>query len=121
MHREKFYQFLFEVEWFVCVMDKMTSNDFNPKKPPIFGVLSIVCPLIGIPFAFSMAHNQGGAGEGWGAISALLFFSIGSIFFGFISAIVSLCRSEKYPFLALIGFVVNIAPILWFNHAVLGH
>jgi hypothetical protein len=102
-------------------MDKMTPNDIKPKRDPIFGVLSILFPLFGIPFAFLMANGQGAAGEGWGWISATLFFSVISIFLGFVSAIGSFCRSERYPILGFLGVVANIAPFLWFNHVVLGH
>jgi len=91
----------------------------NYKKPPrswpIFGILSVIFPLIGIPIAYIHAHGPSSQ-EGWGMEGAAIIFCIYSVSFllGIISAIVGVIRMEKFILLPAIGFFLNGLPIYYF-------
>ncbi len=82
-----------------------------PKKPPFFGVLSLVLPLLGIPFAYTVTPSSQ-AGWGWGGAVELVVIIFASFLLGLVSAVIGIIRSEKYIVLSWIGFLLNGLPIL---------
>lgn len=84
------------------------------QKRPVFGILSIIFPILGVFCGLFRAHYITGNGEGWAEVTAFVHCFVGSIVFGCISVVLSLLRSEKPRLLPLIGFVINIIPIVWF-------
>ena len=91
------------------------------ERHPIFGILSIASPLLGIPIAYligmAVAVPTDGSGEpdNIGAICAFMSFSGLVILLGFVSAIVAFARRERLQILPVLGLVANIAPIAWFH------
>jgi hypothetical protein len=83
------------------------------RRYPIFGAISLIAPLAGIPFAYIIASNTSAEGEGWGHFVAFVMIVFLSLLGGGISAIIGLVRSEEYLILSLIGLFLNLMPILW--------
>jgi hypothetical protein len=95
--------------------------DTEKAKPsPIFCLLSLSLPLVGIPFAITMAKYQNGPVLGFGALTVFMFVSCLTLMFGILSACVALRRCEKFRFLVFLGFIANVATFLWLLHAVSG-
>lgn len=92
------------------------SNNPPPRKPPFFGVFSLVFPVFGIAVISSLAHSAGRYGnDSWGLGGAIIFILGGflSLFGGLISAIIGLARGEKYSFVSLLGLFLNAAVLLY--------
>lgn len=96
----------------------MTEIAQPVTKQPIFGILSIAFPLLGIPVAYilglavSIPTDGTGQSDVWGAASAFAKLSCLAILAGFISASIALVRAERSRLLPLLGFMASAAPIL---------
>ena len=77
------------------------------KRAPIFGVISLVLPFIGIPLAY-LVTKPTEAGWGWGGLTQVVGIILFTISCGVISAIISLARDEKYVAIAFGGLFFNI-------------
>jgi hypothetical protein len=79
------------------------------NKPPFFGVLSLVAPLIAVGFIFIFAPHvrSGGGNWGWEGFAVLMIVAFLFFLFGFISSVVGLVRSERFCFLSILGFLLN--------------
>ncbi len=89
----------------------------SKKKLPVFGSLSIVFPVFGVLIGFMMEHTVHGNGEGWAEFVVFChYFSVG-VGLGFISALVSFIRRERFLFLPVVGIIINAAPVVfvWYN------
>ena len=93
----------------------MENNEKLSRKSPVFGILSLIFPLVGVPFAYIFAHGSSSE-AGWGMEGAVIIFGIYSVSFllGIISAIVGMVRLERFIILPVIGFVLNALPVLYF-------
>ena len=87
------------------------SDIKNNKLPPVFGVLSLILPLVGVPFTyFTTKPSQ--VGWGWGGgIQVVVLVSL-VLLCGMTLAVIGLNRSEKYIGLSLLGFFLNVLPII---------
>jgi len=93
----------------------MENHKKLPRSSPVFGMLSVVFPLLGVPFAYVYAHGPSSQ-AGWGMEGAVIVFGIYSVSFllGIISAIVGMVRLERFLVLPVIGFFLNGYPIFYF-------
>jgi hypothetical protein len=87
------------------------SDIEDQKKPPVFGVLSLVLPLVGAPLAYLIAKPTE-AGWGWGGAMQLVVIISLVLLCGIVSAVIGLNRSEKYVGLSLLGLILNLLPIV---------
>jgi hypothetical protein len=94
----------------------MHAIDQNPpkQKRPVFGMLSILFPLLGVLCGVIQARFATGNGEGWAEVSAFVHTFVVSILLGFITVVFSFLRLEKYRFLPVIGLILDVAPVVWF-------
>jgi hypothetical protein len=80
-----------------------------PKKPPLFGVVSLLFPspfLIFLLLSVVDPHPPSGSATIAGAAIAILLILL-SLCGGLISALIGLARGERYSFLSLIGLLLN--------------
>lgn len=85
------------------------------RSKPLCGWLSILCPVVGIPFAYMTMHAEGAhSGQSHGLLAGSIVFSYVALVFGFAFVTVAYIRWEKFSMLPLIGFFLNAAPLLWF-------
>ena len=98
----------------------------STKRYPIFGILSIAFPLVGIPVAYwigvaaSVTSDGSGQTDGIGGSCAFIMFSVPTLLLGFTSAIVAFIRGELL-LTSLLGLIANGAPIAWGVYFVCGH
>jgi hypothetical protein len=91
------------------------------KGFPIFGILSVAFPLLGIPLAYltgmvvSMPTDGSGEPDSIGAFCAFAAILDVVILLSFISAIVALARTERWLILSLMGLILSFAPLVWFS------
>jgi hypothetical protein len=83
------------------------------KRLSIFGMLSLLFPLVGIPVSY-MNTTPMQEGWGWGGAMHLLMKITLMLLCGIVSACIGLSRSEKWIALSLFGLILNILPIMWF-------
>jgi hypothetical protein len=87
-------------------------SEVKKSKPaPIFGVISLVLPFVGIPFGYWVIKPSD-VGEGWDGFMKVVCIILFTIICGIISGLISLARREKYFAIALWGIFFNILPIL---------
>lgn len=85
------------------------------RSRPLCGWLSILCPVVGIPFAYGIMQVESlHIGEGRSLLASSIVFSYVALVFGFAFVTVAYVRWEKFSILPLIGFFLNAAPLLWF-------
>ena len=83
----------------------------NTKRPPIFGILSLLFPLIGIPLSY-MSTTPTQEGWGWNGAMHLVIKVLLAILCGVVCAFVGLARSEKWIVLSWLGLILNLSPII---------
>ena len=89
-------------------------NENGPeKRQPICGVLSLVAPLLGVPFAFGLGKSYQGDSWGWGGFFILVMFGLGALLVGLAAALIGLARAEKYGVLPRIGLLLNGGILFW--------
>ena len=90
------------------------------NRNPVFGLLSIVIPLFGIPLAFLIsciviAPDVYDDAYIWGRVGVFVILSIIAILLGFVSGIIALSRGERFRILSFLGLLTNGGlAILWF-------
>jgi hypothetical protein len=84
-----------------------------PKKPPVFGVLSLAFPLLGVPFAYFLGCNTSNEGEGMGRFVVFVGGGFLCVVAGFTSALLGIARKERMLLLPFIGLIVNGLPAYW--------
>jgi heme/copper-type cytochrome/quinol oxidase subunit 4 len=94
-------------------MTDAPHNKQSQKKPPVFGVLSLAFPLLGVPFAYFLGCNTSSEGEGMGRFVVFVGVGFLAVVAGFTSALLGFARKERMPLLSLIGFIVNGLPAFW--------
>ena len=82
------------------------------KRPlPFFGILSLVFPFFGIPFAYFITTPTQ-AGWGWGPAVQLFFIAFSSVILGLFSSMIGLAHKEKYIGFSIVGLVLNGGAVL---------
>jgi hypothetical protein len=80
-------------------------------RDPVFGVISVLLPLVGFPLAyFSTTSSQ--EGDGWDGAMRFVIKILLIMALGFISAVASLARSEKHASIAWLGLFLSLLPII---------
>ena len=93
----------------------MTNTDVSHKKAPIFGVISLILPILGVPIAYLVL------------VVLSMFFEVDSLvmfanfiiiaffilIFGLVSAGIGLFRRESFLVFTLLGLLLNLCPIIW--------
>ncbi len=90
-----------------------TVDKARQRKRPVFGILSIILPLLGALCGVTQAHFVIGNGEGWAEVSTFIHAFVAGILLGFIAVVCSFLRLENYRFLPVIGFILNAVPAVW--------
>jgi hypothetical protein len=89
----------------------VVDSNNPPTKSPVFGLISLLLPLFGIPLAFVLAKspNSSASGFGWGpGVLVLLIGFFGSALLGVVAALIAVGRSERCRVLQLLGLLLNL-------------
>jgi hypothetical protein len=84
----------------------------DTKRKPIFGVASIIAPLLGVLVGLAIIQLHPRNTADFGGLGTAVLFIYATFILGVISSIVGFVRHERMAYLLLLGFVVNTLPIL---------
>jgi hypothetical protein len=108
-------------------MKEKSPNETMLNRPPaIFGVASIILPLLGVGLVITVVHllQKYAHVDGLGAGLAALFVAgvvLFSMIFGLVFSIVGLWRNERLVGLSFLGLALNGLPVLWIAVSLLVH
>jgi hypothetical protein len=100
-----------EAEHFLGIV---SANDIKTPLPkiPIFGIISIFTPILGLFVSFTRAHAHYGEAEGWASLIIFIQTIFYALIVGGVSGIIGLVRTESCIFLSFIGLLVNFLPLI---------
>jgi hypothetical protein len=94
-------------------MKNVSDGTQRVRRKPLFGVLSLILPLVGISLAYMISLSTSKGGEGWGQLFVVVAIGGLSVLLGIISALVGLARAERLIFLSVLGLLFNGYHLLW--------
>lgn len=68
--------------------------------------------MLGAALGVAMAHTAHGNGEGWAEIAEVSHYFGVSLALGFVSALISFIRFERFLLLPTIGIIINAVPVV---------
>jgi hypothetical protein len=97
-----------------------SNNTKLAERQPVFGILSIALPVVGILIAYligmavAMPTDASGEPDSIGAFCIFAELTCFAMLSGFVSAIVALSRKERLMIFPFLGMLASAAPIVWF-------
>ena len=90
--------------------ERLASSDLlMVRVSPVFGLVSLLCPIGGIALAIGIATQSTGLGA---VIGSVVIATAVSAVCGVGAGIISFVRQERLPALAVIGVLVNTIPAI---------
>ncbi len=84
----------------------------EPNKRPIFGVVALAAPFIGVLGFFALIHFWPSDPAGFGALFPGLLLLFSAPLIGVIAAIISLVRKERLKAWVTAALLVNGLPVI---------
>ena len=93
-----------------------TTPELTRKRPPVFGALSVLVPIIGgaislYSYILALSFSGEAAMGAWMERMGMILVTIVS---GWIFSAIALMRQERYEWLAYIGLFLSSSPIFYF-------
>jgi len=93
-------------------MNMEGANKLSASRIPIFGILSIAAPFLGVGLACAVFSLQPPDDDSWFHPVLGVLLLLASLICGMFLAVIAQYRNEKPRFLSWVGLLLNLLPTL---------